>query len=708
MKNEYSVYGITEKSLSVNKKKINLNNNETININNKIFNFFLFSKEGICILESQIFKIFNDEIQYNRFKLLLKNICHNFFKQIKNYENFIFETIILEKFKITILLKNSLSLVGIFPLLSSKSYQHMLLIHLFIALINYKGDSISKIDSINEQIKYDNNILENIKSLINNNYANNNSQCSFIDNNDLLEILIFQQYFLNLLFSHFTNVYNIIFKRETMNLGGTKLKNIYIIDASTQSIIFDWKQTQNRKNNYKYYKNDLLLKEILFQSNNLYQFYLNSYKNNNTKAKTKYLLLECTSTFPRLLFIFKFIPVLKGLIVIHLYHQKKLSQKKFNNYHEMEITFCSPENHNKNSQEFQYCEPKKLILINKFLEEFYLTTRKTDLFRIISDDKKFKYFNYLAVNAINSVSMKDSINNDIDSIFNIINEKIEEQILENKNNKEIILQTEENTFDKILDINVSNFYKNIYKDNDNNKKDGSNKKKIEFPYNNDNSDINIRYKNDNQSESNYVLTKKNITFVIDNLSDTKTKYYNHLDNIDINNNININSNKKIKDKIIDNEISDSMNLTNIDFVTKNYEKSNSASSHDNYSLISEVEKASNNYLKEIEIHKNNKLNNAKKKGKSNINILDLLDISNMKSCNLNKNASKKIIQESEENRLDNLNDEEKENNLEQLSTSQFNVNEGNNKKYKKMRIKLAIFEGDRHKILSPLKNNPLN
>ena len=80
----------------------------------------------------------------------------------------------------------------------------------------------------------------------------------------------------------------------------------------------------------------------------------------------------------------------------------------------------------------------------------------------------------------------------------------------------------------------------------------------------------------------------------------------------------------------------------------------------------------------------------------------------MKSCNLNKNASKKIIQESEENRLDNLNDEEKENNLEQLSTSQFNVNEENNKKYKKMRIKLAIFEGDRHKILSPLKNNPLN
>lgn len=667
----------------------------------------------MCVLENHIFKLFNEDIENTKFKLLLKNVCHNFFKNTKKYDNFSFETIIVEKFKITILLKHSIALVGIFPLLSSKSYQKMLLIHLFIALVNYKGDSISKIDSISDQIKYDKNNLENIKSLINNNYSNknnnNNSQSSFIDNNDLLEILIFQQYFLNLLFSHFTNVYNIIFKRETMNLGGTKLKNIYIIDASTQSIIFDWKQTQNRKNNYKYYKNDFLIKEIIFQSNKLYQYYLNSYKNNNTKTKAKYLLLECTSTFPRLLFIFKFIPVLKGLIVIHLYRQKKLSQK-FDSYHETEITFCSPENHNKNSQEFQYCEPKKLILVNKFLEEFYLTTRKIDLFRIISNEKKFKYFNYFAVNAINNISMKDSINNDIDSIFYIINEKIEEQILENKNNKGKIMETEDNTFDKILDINEIKYYKNFSKDNNFDKKNGNKQIEYEFHYNNENSNtnINIRSKNDNQSESNYMLTKKNITFVIDdNLSDAKTKYYNHFDNININNNIKINNNKKIKDNIISDEVSNSMNLTNIDFVTKNYEKSNYESSKDNYSLISEVEKASNNYLKEIEIHKNNKLNSTKKKGKSNINILDLLDISNMKSCHINKNASKnKIIQESEENRLDN--DDENEKNIQQLSTSQFNANERNNQQYKKIRTKLAILDGEREKNKTPIKNKPLN
>ena len=488
-----------------------------------------------------------------------------------------------------------------------------------------------------------------------------------------------------------------------MNLGGTKLKNLYIIDASTQSIIFDLRQTQNRKNNYKYYNKDLLIKEILFQSNKLYEYYLNSYKNNNSKTKTKYLLFECTSTFPRLLFIFKFIPVLKGLIVVHLYQQKKLSQKK-NNYHETEITFCSPESQNKNSQDFQYCEPKKLVIIDKFLEEFYLTTRKIDLFRIVSNDKKFKYFNYLAINAINSISIKDSITNDIDAIFNAINEKIEEQVIENKNNYELIynINSEENNFDKILDIDISNFYKNLYKE----KKNDKNEIKYELHNNNENSSINTRIQYDNQSEDNYILTRNNINIVIDNnLSDTKTRYFNHLDNIHINHNININNDKKPRNKKIDNEISDSMNLTNIDFVTKNYEKSNYDSSKGNFSLISEVEKASNYNLKEIEIHKSNKLSSAKKNRKSNINILDLLDVSNMRSYNMNKNASKKNIQESEENRLDELSDDDKEKNNDQLSTSQFNIKEeeNNNKKYKKIRTKLAILDvADLTKMKSPL------
>ena len=104
------------------------------------------------------------------------------------------------------------------------------------------------------------------------------------------------------------------------------------------------------------------------------------------------------------------------------------------------------------------------------MEEFYLTIRIIDLFRIVSNDKKFKYFNYLAINEINSISMKDSINTDIDAIFNAINEKIDDQILESNKKPELITNTEENNFDKILDI-VSNYYKKENNNYENEKKE---------------------------------------------------------------------------------------------------------------------------------------------------------------------------------------------------------------------------------------------
>ena len=35
---------------------------------------------------------------------------------------------------------------------------------------------------------------------------------------------------------------------------------------------------------------------------------------------------ECTSTYPRLTFIIKFLPIMNGLILIHIYAQNKLSR----------------------------------------------------------------------------------------------------------------------------------------------------------------------------------------------------------------------------------------------------------------------------------------------------------------------------------------------------------------------------------------------
>ena len=93
---------------------------------------------------------------------------------------------------------------------------------------------------------------------------------------------------------------------------------------------------------------------------------------------------------------------------------------------------------------------------------------------------------------------------------------------------------------------------------------------------------------------------------------------------------------------------------------------------------------------------------GKKKVKSNINILDLLDISNIKS--LNKNSGNKIIQESEENRLNDLSD----NNAEHLSESKIKLNKQKIPLNQKLRAKLPILDKDKIRIKSPLKNNPLN
>lgn len=57
--------------------------------------------------------------------------------------------------------------------------------------------------------------------------------------------------------------------------------------------------------------------------------------------------LECTSTYPRLTFIIKFIPILNGVSIIHMYSQKKLSRMTENsenniaqkNYKEIDILY---------------------------------------------------------------------------------------------------------------------------------------------------------------------------------------------------------------------------------------------------------------------------------------------------------------------------------------------------------------------------------
>ena len=86
----------------------------------------------------------------------------------------------------------------------------------------------------------------------------------------------------------------------------------------------------------KYYKNEKLWQEILYHSNTLMNSYINEigsmiYDPNELNLRVSLFLiqfvkLECTSTYPRLTYIIKFLPIFKGMTIIHIYSQNKLSR----------------------------------------------------------------------------------------------------------------------------------------------------------------------------------------------------------------------------------------------------------------------------------------------------------------------------------------------------------------------------------------------
>ena len=447
---------------------------------NKLYDFFLFNQSGVCVLEKQIKTLFNNMSEYNNYKLIIKRISHTLlmnYQNIKPYDNtleneFIFKNIQNEKCKILFMIKNNFILVGTFPFTSSIQFQRLLLMHIFIALINFKGDFILCVDKLNEYEDYDNNNYLNLKTF----YDNKKSTITSKDTNDILEILIFEYYFLKSLINHFLKVFNEIFRKKDVNLKQIKLKNVYLLDVNSNKVILDMVKIQGSKNNQKnkkFYKFEKLFEEIIYHSKHLYNSYIREFDMKFTKEEEdfRFVKFECTSTYPRLLFIIRFIPVLKGIVVIHIYEQTKLSRNNENNiktqqginFKEVDLLFGSFIKENPNL-EFKYGAPKKLIYIEKFIEEFFITNRKDiGVFRLSNVNKSYKYVNYSVIKIINSCHI--SSNAMIDDIFKDFNKKLKEEFIidksEDKDNKS---DTETKNIDNILELNNESLYNEIFED----------------------------------------------------------------------------------------------------------------------------------------------------------------------------------------------------------------------------------------------------
>ena len=654
---------------------------------NKIYDFFLFNKSGICILQQQFEILFTDKEQYNNYKLIIKNTSNKFsFNQDKekkkaNIQNndklnintnkvnplendFIFKSIQNNKIKILFLLKNNIIMVGTFPITSSIQFQRLLLIHIFIALINFKGDVLQFSQKLDEFQDFEEDNFKDLKNL----YIENIGKDNLINKeiNNILELLIFQNVFLKAQILHFLHVFNEMFKKEDLNLKQTKLANVYILDISSSSVILDMCKLQglkNSKKNWKFYKLENLFGELIYHSKNMYDQYINEneMKFNSNDLDFRFVKFECTSTYPRILFIIKFIPVLKGIAVIHIYRQKKLSRNNENNmlleqglnFKEVDLLFGSFIRDNPNF-EFKYGAPKKLENIEKFLQEFYVTGRNgLGIFRLANSDKKYLYVNYDIINIINTFHIGDSIN--LDKIFMDIYKKIEENYEKEKNNinKE---DTETNLEDSkeakklnnILSLNKEKYYKYFL-----NKSISKNSSSI---------------LNNNNSKGNVKKIKKININISDAISKGQNSSSNKLIGLDGNNKDNIDNNVNINELIENNSERKNLikkNETLSLFETK-IEKNSRNINLENYSSVSEIKTNEKFEIKVINLkERNNKENNKEEikedtkekisnssKNEKEMKLNDLLDMmSSNKKINVYIEDEKKIEEDFQENEL---------------------------------------------------------
>ena len=617
-------------------------------------------------------------------------------KKNKNKDDiFLYNNIIINRYKIKIIIKAKIALVGIFSINTSKGFQNLLLMHLFISLINFKGDSIIKLNLINNYLNNSKNYKYNKYYSLQEFQEDNNDEIIKnkilnVNKIDFLELSIYDKYFLKSCVLHFEKVFNILTKKEDINLTFTKFLDLYIIDISSDILLFYLNEITNKymlNNNtyYKYYKNKNIFKEILFHSHQLFNSYTSKFGTKFIKDDTsqRFIKFECTSTYPRILFIIKFIPVLKGLIIIHIYYQSKLSRvnnnasmNNENRYKEVDLVFGSFLGES-GEMDLKYVMPKKLENIEKFAEEFFVTTRNNDLFKLNEPSKEFKYFNYNIIKIINSIPI-DSIT-PFQKIFEYINEKIKEKYKEEKENKKkkfikIFLNNKKNISelndDKNNESNINTL--TIKKEKDNNESNDSLDKILLI-------DKNILYDDlfPNQSikfstiHNNFSTIKSNNKNIINILRESDSSIAN-----------NINFNKQKINDIKEEENTKTLNLmTESNLLSKEDEIINKELSKD-FSLISSINKNDNNNLFKLKFHKKENTN------LKNLNLLDLLiDTSNI----TNTNNIKEKIKHTEESVSDLINKEYNNNSNSNIIT----IKKKNLKTKKgKQRNKLVLMNDD--------------
>ena len=317
------------------------------------------------------------------------------------------------------------------------------------------------------------------------NFIQKNSDIS--QTNEIDKILyskIYESFMLLPLIRYFYLLSENIFNKHTIFLDKMIYKNFHLVNLDENNTkIFSFNNLHNLIKVRKRYKNKILWNEILFHSNNLKKNYLSNLGKISDKEYENYFVkIEYKATYPYLIFVIRFLPILNGIALIHEYETKRRN-KNMQNKNEFDIIYGNDIFRDIDiNNERCINEPKIIKERESFIYGFLSTSLPYENF--FYESKLSVYYSEEILNIINKIVEKSdessSINtsnfllkNILDSLYNEYLKELDQNnnIQENKlKNREDIIKRNIKLIDKINENkneivnnkqwNYSNYYHN--------------------------------------------------------------------------------------------------------------------------------------------------------------------------------------------------------------------------------------------------------
>ena len=452
---------------------INKNDNNNTQFNFKYNDLILFDKNGQIILNSSNIDSESENLveigYFDTYSNIIKKLAKiNEISKIKK-EALHYYLISNEKIKIVILNieKTNLYLLGSFNSSIHASIIKIFLLHILLSFLNYMGEKSSFISkdfskSINENGSdtidigkinvYSNkeSINKDIISTDNNNYMEGN------DNLDLLYTRIYENFLLLPIIKFFILITKNIFIRRNYYNNGAIYKNLYLVEIDTGQILFSMENLYNLHNGYHPNQNTILnsyiWKEILYRGKLLKKDYIKTLGKilDFEDSQQYFTRIELRSTFPRMIFIIRFMPLLNGVLLINEYEWKSYSNEDISDDEYKEIDILNGSSLSKDNESEEDDDDDEVLLINepKFIKErqyffinFFLSTNSNinEIFYI--KNSQIKYFSNGLLNSINKIVTKynSDLNQkdlNIEKILININNQLYNEYLQINNNED--------------------------------------------------------------------------------------------------------------------------------------------------------------------------------------------------------------------------------------------------------------------------------